>query len=298
MFATRYLFLILSFLILSIATIQNTFAFTLITNINANFDSDETSLYVTSNSTCTNAGVSAEELLSIAVDAADKFWNRVPSSYFKINKGGIFSTSDAKFTSGILCVQDSESSCDSSTSVPAVTDIVIACNSDTSTNFTSDSIVAITVPNNFSSKKIAGSVILINDAHSSFANLSRSEKVNVLGHEIGHAIGLGHSPDDAALMYDSEFSNRERLGQDDIDGITYLYPNKLNGCTGIFGTMLLIGKDDDQGGKGNGPFATISKETITFITTAIAGIFLAFLMGTLGKKITLYVSRSRQIATS
>lgn len=60
----------------------------------------------------------------------------------------------------------------------------------------------------------------------------------VLAHEIGHILGLGHSHDSNALMYfDASAKNTLRLAQDDIDGLTYLYPrdelggdNLLGGC--------------------------------------------------------------------
>lgn len=228
--------LLIGFLLLSLVNLS--FAFTLNTNIDANFDKKEVKVYVTSNSTCTNAGVSAESLLDMAEDAAEKFWNRVPTSYLRIRRGGILQTTDSKFLTGKLCVTDSQAVCDSSTSIPAVDDIVIACNSNTTDNFKSSSYYALSIPNNFSSKKIKGSVIIINDSSNTvFNTLSRSEMVNIIGHEMGHAIGLGHTDDSAALMYHTEFSSRHRLGQDDIDGVTYLYPNKLNGltdCSGIF----------------------------------------------------------------
>lgn len=238
-------FFILKLFIPIVFIASNSFAFTLNTNINANFDKDTVRVYVTSNSTCSNAGVSKSELLDIAMDAAHKFWNKVPTSYLRIKEGGILNTSDSKYTSGILCVTDTDTGCDAATSIPAATDIVIACNTDTTLNFTNSSLYALTVPNNFSSKKIKGSIIIINDsANTNFDQLSREEMVNVLGHELGHAIGIGHSKDKAALMYFSRFSQRHRLAQDDIDAVTYLYPNKLHGCSGIFGTISSKNNDD------------------------------------------------------
>lgn len=63
----------------------------------------------------------------------------------------------------------------------------------------------------------------------------------VLAHEIGHILGLGHSHDTNALMYfDASAKNTLRLAQDDVDGLTYLYPRDeldgdqlLGGCGSV-----------------------------------------------------------------
>jgi hypothetical protein len=108
--------------------------------------------------------------------------------------------------------------------IPAVNDIIISCN-ENSDNFTSSNILAVTIPNKFSGSKIVGAVIIINNrTGSAFAPLSWSDKISVIAHEIGHALGLGHSEDSSALMYYRTVDQRRRLGQDDIDGISYLYP--------------------------------------------------------------------------
>lgn len=53
----------------------------------------------------------------------------------------------------------------------------------------------------------------------------RSLLTIILAHEIGHIIGLGHSHDVNALMYfDASAKNTMNLSQDDVDGLTYLYP--------------------------------------------------------------------------
>ena len=258
----RYIFIFLISL--------NSYAFTLNTNIDAGFDKREVKISVTSNSTCTNAGITANDLLDMANEAAEKFWNRVPTSYLRMKSGGILETADSKYQTGELCVTDSASVCDSATSIPKANDIVISCNSNTTDNFKSSSYLALSIPNNFSGNKISGSIIIINDsANSVFSTLSRDEMVNVLGHEIGHAIGLGHTDDKAALMYHTEFSKRHRLGQDDIDGVTYLYSNKLHGltdCSGIFGGTINMDSSKEI------------KKSISFLLFMLIGFFITFII--------------------
>jgi len=96
--------------------------------------------------------------------------------------------------------------------------------------------IALTVPNNVAGQNIVSATLLINDvASNQFQSKSRAEQTAILAHEIGHAIGLGHSPVIDSLMYYQSISTRFRLGWDDIDGITYLYPTEqpFSGCGSV-----------------------------------------------------------------
>lgn len=224
--------------------VHSAFAYRLNTSNGAAYGDSTIKFYVTSNSTCTNAGVDQNELLSIAKEAADKFWNKVSTSSIKLKSGGIYETSDSLFLTGELCPEQSGSNCGSSI-VPYVSKLIIACNSESSENFPSNDFIAISAPTRLAGTRIRGSVILINDtATSSFAGLSRSERVSVLAHELGHAVGLGHSNKNEALMYFSNADKISRLSQDDRDGISYLYPVAADDCNGIFGTLSDADKDD------------------------------------------------------
>src|SRR5690606_21495045 len=61
-----------------------------------------------------------------------------------------------------------------------------------------------------------------------------------IAHEIGHAIGLGHAEDNQkeALMYFRLVNQRKELGQDDIDGVSFLYPMHVDAFGLLEGGLL------------------------------------------------------------
>lgn len=71
-------------------------------------------------------------------------------------------------------------------------------------------------------------VIYLNATDGARANISSVDPgklIAVFAHEMGHALGLGHSSQSEALMYYSVTNKSDAiLTQDDMDGITYLYP--------------------------------------------------------------------------
>ena len=117
--------------------------------------------------------------------------------------------------------------------------IVISCNEDTANddNFGADNrILGLSVPINTTSFAIKGSVVLLNDKLGSpLGDYNKEQMIAVIAHEIGHAIGLGHTSKDANLMYFNVVEKRDRLGFDDIAGVTYLYPSDS-----VFGTCASV----------------------------------------------------------
>jgi hypothetical protein len=218
-------------------------AFTLNNNFGASFNKNNVSVYVAGNTNCSTAGagVTVYELVDLITPAIEDFWNRVPTSSLRLSNGG-FSPAITNINTGRLCAPTDDACFTAAEGpsggglIPAVNEIVIACNKNLA-NFEDSNVVAVTVPNHFSGSRIRGAVILINDVSRVFAELSDQDKVSVISHEIGHAIGLGHTEDSSALMYYKVTNLRSSLGQDDIDGVSYLYPVKFDGC-GLFGGFV------------------------------------------------------------
>jgi hypothetical protein len=237
-------FFMMSFLFVNMAQ-----AWTLNNNFGASFKDPKVKVYIDGGTACDLNTITVSELESMIPAAINDYWNKVPTTnleleaagfsnaIFTMNKGRLCSPTDAVcITAGTAAGSDGTPE---DGLIPPVSEIVIACN-DNPANFGDTSVLAVTVPNQFSGKKITGAVILINENSSGrFGALSRDDKIAVIAHEIGHAIGLGHSEDRSALMYFRTVSLRKNLGQDDIDGVSFLYPMQLD-AGGLLGGCGMI----------------------------------------------------------
>jgi hypothetical protein len=254
----------------------HSWAFTYNNNIGLRFKNNRVKVSVASNTTCPNGATTKDELLSLIDPAIEDFWNKVPTSRLVLVNGGEYQTSASGFYTDVLCLVGA--SC-TGTPIPLAQDIVIACNNN-STNFASTSLLALAMPNGASGRNITSAIVLINDiANSTFKNLSRQKKISVIAHEIGHAIGLGHSDDSAALMYFQVVPKRDSLGQDDVDGVTSLYPNEGD----LFGQGCFLnttGQDRGLGENENQPMLGTQKNHnphhfLSFIMSLLVG-FIGF----------------------
>ena len=212
------MFKLFAFMILFTSTAQ---AFTLNNNFGASFKSNKVKVYIDKDTACN--GVTVDDLRSMVKIAVDDFWNNIPTSALELKAGG-FSEPVLTMNEGRLCSPTdddciAEGTVDGNNNplegvIPAVKDIIIACNNN-SKNF-GTGVIAVTVPNNFSGKKIAG-----------------------------------HSEEDAALMYYRTVDLRSNLGQDDIDGVSYLYPMHVD-AFGLFGGFCgSISSDSHHPGGGS-----------------------------------------------
>lgn len=213
------------FLFLGLVIFNSAIAFTLNNNVNLAFAQNEVKVNIASGF-CTNIGVSDADLLSIVDEAVDQYWNTAPTSRLKLRAGSLTSVS-TNFKTALIC-SSTTNGCDPNTALAVSSDILISCNTNSSNFSNSTSVLAVTVPNNLDGSKIQGSLIILNDMspNNKLATKSRTELVGIIAHELGHAIGLGHSPVNYALMYYAVVPNRVDLSQDDIDGISYLYPKQ------------------------------------------------------------------------
>ncbi len=213
-------------------------AFTLNNSIGARYKEDRVQVRAGLNSSCVN--VDMQEVASLIQPAIKDFWNTVPTSRLILEDGGSFDVSNS-FVTGKLCLIGAS---DCTSGIPAVTDIVITCNTNAADNFTNSALLALTLPTVISGKDIRGSVVIINENSTNFKNLNTNQKISVISHEIGHAIGLGHSDDRSSLMYFSVVPVRNDLGRDDIDGVSYLYPVQGD----MFGLGCFLGSTDSRDG--------------------------------------------------
>jgi hypothetical protein len=205
-------------------------AYTLNNNFGASFKDNNVKVYIDPNTSCENLKLTIYELEELITPAVDNFWNRVPTSALRLSSGGFSTTPTTNINDGRLCAPTDEECIQEATNtvIAPARDIVVACNN-LEENFGGANVLAVTIPNNFSGNKIIGAVILLNNTSSAFARLGRSDQIGVMAHEIGHAIGLGHSDEKASLMYYRTTDQRKSLGEDDIRGVSYLYPMKLDG---------------------------------------------------------------------
>ena len=238
--------------LLFLLMISTAHAFTLNNNFGATFKSSKVKVFVANDTNC-QQGMTVYELQEMVKEAVNNFWNEVPTSSLRLEPSGFYGNfAGIDINNAILC-SPTDLNCINVTAsgndlIPPVNEIVIACNRNDKNFNGSAAVLAVAVPNNFSGKKIKGAVILLNDFSNSFVRLSHSDRVSVIAHEIGHAIGLGHALNNnpEALMYFKTVNLRRNLAQDDVDGVTYLYPKQIDAC-GLFGG---IGGTINTGDKG------------------------------------------------
>lgn len=176
----------------------------------------------------------SERDLMEALDSAVEVWNGVEGSSLKLSRARDplatspeeFSSRQAKRTPVVFCDPSFESR----------------------QSLNAHSIPAATRTGSKEGHLVYTGVILNAEtrSHANIGELNGEKLAIVLAHELGHAIGLGHSEDPSALMYFSlEGRSGRGLSEDDQEGVRFLYArNELVG--GPFGCASV----SPSGGKG------------------------------------------------
>ncbi len=220
-------------LILSIVSVE-VWGFTLNPSNNSNFRGWRSSeIQFAINSTNCPAGLNVQDLLEKSFEV----WNQVPTSKMKLKIVGTTSATTASNPNVVVCSTNFASDL-------GVTDPVQAGEIE-------DSVPGAALLSTSGDFAVSGLLVL--NASGGDANIGLFNQTLlkvILAHEVGHIIGLGHSQDLNALMYyNAAAKNTLALAQDDVDGVTYLYPrNELAGDQ-MMGCGLV--KENHSGGPSN-----------------------------------------------
>lgn len=203
----------ISTLFISLFIFQSSGAFTLNSTTNPNLQgwaSSDVQLLV--NTANCPAGIDVAGIIS---DAA-AVWNNVATSSIKVSYGGTTTSTTSSSPPTVYCETNFQS--------------VVGADQDG---------VPGAAAVNGSTGQITQGIMYLNASTggANIANFDQTILKIILAHEIGHLLGLGHSTSTKALMYyDASAKTALNLSQDDIDGISYLYPsdeirdNKFAGC--------------------------------------------------------------------
>lgn len=162
-----------------------------------------------------------------AIDRAVDIWAKVPNSSLKVRRGDTVNL-PASITNFVGS---------GATSFAPEGNPIVYCDASFQNNsgLSADSIPGFATGQNINSdSKITGCLLVLNlqsGGDANIATLSSTVVDNVLTHEIGHCIGIGHSSDNQALMYFQTGEGRKTvLAKDDMDAVTFLYPLKEAGA--------------------------------------------------------------------
>ena len=195
------------------------FAFTVTSSTNPNMKGWETAeLTLMLNVSNCPSSIDVEGIIKEAAEV----WNNVPTSKLKVSIGGNTSSTTTDPQPTVYC----------ETNFQAVT------------GADQNYVPGGARPNSSTGQLTSGLLTLnVSPGNGNISNFSRTKLTIILAHEIGHLVGLGHSESTNALMYyDGTLKAELHLSQDDVDGVTYLYPSdefmdgKIAGC-GRVGTI-------------------------------------------------------------
>jgi hypothetical protein len=174
--------------------------------------------------------VSAAQL-NAAFDGAIALWNSVPTSGLTVARGAPVSATFAQVNA---------------TTTPHP---IILCDPNFSAHsgLNGDTTLAMGVAYWDQTGSIYQGYILMNAESGKLSNIRNSNPTQleiVFAHEMGHVLGLGHSALNAALMYQNLTGKTQAaLTQDDMDGVSHLYPKAADSSSPAMGcgSIAMVG---------------------------------------------------------
>jgi hypothetical protein len=207
--------------------------------------------------------ISLAKLKDYTKKAVNKFWNRVGSSAIALQIGSERNINGSAITSfsGLITLAKKNT-------------ILVSCleNLGSFVDDGGDNILGVGSIYCASKKNCVGALAINGRSTSAIKNESSTQIIATIAHELGHAIGIGHSSFKHNLMYYSIGAKKQEfLGQDDIDATTYLYPHskEVQGLMGSCGTIHLQNKNH---------FTNPDQLTFKFILQIIFGFFTGFIL--------------------
>jgi len=194
---------------------QLSYAFTLNSTTNPNFKGwNKSEIQFAINSTNCPASINITNLM----EESFKVWNSVATSKLKLKVVGTTTSTTLADPVTVYCEPNFGSVIGDINSIPGAAQV------SPSGNYATAGLITLNVSSGLAN----------------IANYDSNMLKITLAHEVGHILGLGHSHDRSALMYfDGTYYVNMSLGQDDVDGITYLYPrNELSGDKALGCAMI------------------------------------------------------------
>ena len=154
-----------------------------------------------------------------AFKSAATVWNGIATSNLKVTYAGTTTSTSYSATPTVYCETNFQSV----------------------TGLDQSGVVGAGAITTASSRPATGILILnASSSNGNIGNFSSTKLKIIMAHEIGHVLGLGHADDSTALMYyDATAKTTLNLSQDDVDGMTYLYPRDELGSDSKYGCGLV-----------------------------------------------------------